>query len=104
MVDMKRFENDINGVSSYWNDLMPTMTCEECGELIQALSKYLRVKKMHTMSEPTSVSATTINKAIFNITDEIGDLYISLGAIQKYLGISDEAVYGRIEYKLNKKY
>ena len=102
MVDMNRFENDIYGVKSFWGDLMPTMTCEECGELIQAISKFLRASRMYACEE--NPYNERLGKTVDNITDEIGDLYISLGALQKYLNISDEAVYGRIEEKLNKKY
>lgn len=102
MVDMNRFENDIYGVKNFWNDLMPTMTCEECGELIQAISKFLRASRMYACEE--NPYNERLGETVKHMIEEIGDMYICLAALQKYFNISDEDVYGRIEEKLNKKY
>ena len=37
-------------VAYYWNEDMPMMTMEECGELVKALSKYV---------EPFSIASST---------------------------------------------
>ncbi len=90
---MKRqdFINKCDEVQKYWGNKMPMMLMEESGELIQAISKYERDKNANTRQ---------------NLIDEIGDMYISLMAIQLQYetDISPEEVEKRIEKKLNKKY
>lgn len=93
------FVDKCNEVQYYWGERMPMMVMEEAGELIQAISKYERKNGVREVSQ--------------NLIDEIGDMYISLMALQLQLNEKIEAELGdtvgnliekRIEEKLNKKY
>ena len=74
MVDFKIFCNDI---ANYWSDKMSMLTCEECGELIKAISKY----------ERENGSAQVIEDLI----NEMGDVIISIFSL---------AARYRIDYRL----
>lgn len=79
-------------VSEFWGDRMPMMVMEEAAELIQAISKYERDKSDDTRK---------------NLVDEIGDMWISLMALQYHYdedGTMADDIDKRIETKLNKKY
>ena len=93
---MDAYTKQIQDVADHWDDKMPMMCMEECGELIQALSKYER-QDFNGYPEVEDIYRQ-------NIIDEIGDMYISLKAIMYHYGISTEKVVERIDYKLNKKY
>lgn len=74
-------------VAAYWGDKMPMMAMEECGELIQAISKYERL--------------SSGNEAL---TDEIGDVFISCMALLNHYGIDCDTIDARIKKKLAKRY
>jgi len=63
-------------------------TVEECAELIVALQKYVNRTPQPGMVE--------------NILDEIADVEMMLGQMRLVLGISDEALRERIEYKFER--
>ena len=63
-------------------------TVEECAELIVALQKY--------------VNRTPQPDRLENILDEIADVEMMLGQMRLVLGISDEALRERIEYKFER--
>lgn len=83
-------EEEIKGVSEYWKDLMPMMAMEEAGELIQAISKYIRKGDLNDRRQ--------------DLIDEIGDMYISLEAIMRTFEIDTKEVEERIKNKLSKTY
>ena len=99
-LSLENFES----VANYWNDKMPMKTMEECGELIQSLSKY---ECFLDRSHPDMNSETIYEKAEIlrdKVIEEIRDVYISLEAIKILYGIDDNELNGEIEKKLNKKY
>jgi NTP pyrophosphatase (non-canonical NTP hydrolase) len=63
-------------------------TVEECAELIVALQKY--------------VNRTPQPGTVENILDEIADVEMMLGQMRLVLGINDEALRERIEYKFER--
>lgn len=75
-------------VADHWGNKMPMLLMEECGELIQAVSKYEREG----------------SKRRDNLLEEIRDMYISLEAIKYLYSIDDNEINDLIEKKLNKKY
>ena len=85
------FKASCRSVQEYWDSIigMNYATIEEAAELIQSITKYDKNPSDNNLQ---------------NIIDEIGDMYISLKAIQYHYNISDEDINKRIDKKLNKKY
>lgn len=79
----------IKSVADFWGEKMPMMCMEECGELIQAISKV----------ERKGLNADTRK----NLKEEIRDNYISLMAIQQHYNITDAEIKEMISMKLNVK-
>ena len=98
-MNMLEIARKTNEVSEYWGNLMPMMVMEEAGELIQAISKYERTLAKNGTEEDQS-------KARKNLIDEIGDMWISLMALQSHYedGTWGDLIDSRIKEKLNKKY
>ena len=63
-------------------------TVEECAELIVALQKYVNRTPQPGMVE--------------NVLDEIADVEMMLGQMRLVLGIDDDALRKRIEYKFER--
>ena len=63
-------------------------TVEECAELIVALQKY--------------INRTPKPDAVENIIDEIADVEMMLAQMRLVLGINDDTLRKRIEYKFEK--
>lgn len=85
-------DKELNGVWKFWGeDVMPMMAMEECGELIQAISKYKR--------EPTAKRAEELKK-------EMADVTIALEALIRMwnLQFGAEELRELMEKKLSKKY
>ena len=81
-------------VGEYWGDMMPMMAMEECGELIQAISKLKRAERKNK---------TTLGLKQ-NLVEEIGDVMISCMALLSQEDIDVDMVEAYVEMKLNKKY
>lgn len=73
----------------HWGDKYPVMACEECGELIQAISKLVR--------KDTPVRREAV-------VEEMGDVIIAVEILCKYFGIDPEDVQERIDYKMSLKH
>ena len=106
-------------VQKFWGDQMPKMAMEEAAEFIKALSKYERALAEHksVLEKPEEedpnvqmymVKSTEdmVANAKHNLIDEIGDMWITLMAIQcRYEdGTWADAIDKRIEEKLSRKY
>ena len=91
-------------VASHWNELMPMMTMEECGELIQAISKYERFSVSSHPDMDRIAIEDKFDKFRNNLIEEIRDVYISLEALKIFYSIDDNELNSMIEKKLNKKY
>ena len=83
-------------VAEYWGDKMPMMAMEECGELIQAISKFER--KDRKVFEPIEAEAYTDQAR--NLIIEMGDVLISIAALINLYGIPADDVNDYIDDKL----
>lgn len=69
---------------------------EECGELIQATSKYMRFQE-------ESYALTVDWTYLQNVIEEIADVEVMLDEIKHLLNISDEAIEAIKERKVNRQ-
>lgn len=94
-------------VEKYWGDLMPMMAMEEAAEFSQAVSKLERIRKRLDECQSEDIDPDDFDEFIEarrHLSEEIGDLMISVKAIQYTFTISDSSILHRIEEKLSKKY
>lgn len=85
---MKIDKNKVSDVRKHWGSRMPMMTMEECGELIQALTKHERKQTDETLD---------------HVVEEIRDMYICLEALKGYFDIEDKKLEQLIDQKLSTK-
>ena len=125
-------EKEINRAAMYKEKLATKITVEEMGELIQAISKNLRLKdcltelddKMYRLNEEYNEGFVdykyykekrlTIQDTYYakekeykaardNLAEEMGDVLItSLFWIQKVFGVEDKEIIKQLEYKINR--
>ncbi len=76
---------------------------EECAELIQAVSKYYRFRNSKNTRDEILTSTEDSNMLIQHIVEEIADVEIMLEQIKILLNISNEAVEGIKEKKINRQ-
>ena len=106
-MELEEMREKCIGVQLHWGKKMPIMVMEEAGELIQAISKLMRVvydSELDVIKDASNKDLIKIGKAKKALTDEIGDMYIALMALEEQLKISDRDIEARIVEKLNKKY
>lgn len=90
-------------IANWWGDKYPLMACEECGELMQAVSKVER-------SNPERKSRYTMNYQVKdedlreNLIKELADVAIAIEVLSYRYDITDEELNLAIKAKLNKKY
>lgn len=80
-------------VNDHWESRMPLMACEECGELIQAISKLER--KLYA-KKPYDLEYQ-------NLVEEIGDLFITVGALMNRYCITPEEISKAMDDKLSEE-
>lgn len=85
---MRISKNKIKDVVNHWRTKMPMMAMEECGELIQAISKYERKGDENTLR---------------NLKEEIRDMYITLECLLYWYDIDEEEIKRLIDHKLDVK-
>lgn len=95
MVDEEKVTNNLK----YWGDLFPMMAMEECGELIQAISKMERFKSGHL---PKYADHEMSYKD--NLLEEIRDVYMVLATLQVLYDIKNTDVQKSINEKLDRTY
>lgn len=125
-------EEEINRAANYKEELATKITVEEMGELIQAISKNLRLKdcleelddKMYRLDEEYNEGFVdykyykekrlTIQDVYYakekeykaardNLAEEMGDVLItSLFWMQKVFGVEDKEIIKHLEYKINR--
>lgn len=125
-------EKEINRAARYKEELATKITVEEMGELIQAISKNLRLKdcleelddKMYRLDEEYNEGFVdykyykekrlTIQDVYYakekeykaardNLAEEMGDVLItSLFWMQKVFGVEDKEIIKHLEYKINR--
>ena len=88
-------------VANHWTFRMPMMAMEECGELIQAISKF---ERSSTFRETDNDKFVWDGTKIENIIEEMADVFISCSALCHQYGISEDDIIEAIEKKLQKKY
>jgi len=79
-------------VGYYGADAQSMQTCEECAELIQAVSKLSR-----------SDTNTKFVERIKNLTEEIADVRIMMSQLMQLYGIPEPEVSERIDEKLKRQ-
>ena len=125
-------EKEINRAAKYKEELATKITVEEMGELIQAISKNLRLKdcleelncKMESLDIESDLGEIdyktykerrlTIQDVYYakekeykaardNLAEEMGDVLItSLFWMQKVFGVEDKEIIKQLEYKINR--
>lgn len=125
-------EEEINRAAIYKKELATKITLEEMGELIQAISKNLRLKdcleelncKMKSLDIESDLGEIdyktykerrlTIQDVYYakekeykaardNLAEEMGDVLItSLFWMQKVFGVEDKEIIKHLEYKINR--
>ena len=88
-------------VASHWTFRMPMMAMEECGELIQAISKFERNSEFR---ETNSEQFVWAGHKLENVIEEMADVFISCSALCHQYGISEDDIIEAIEKKLQKNY
>lgn len=91
MINEERLEK-ISEIGKYWAEQMPMMAMEECGELIQAISKCERAR------------IPNFDETRQNLIEEMGDVIISIYALADWYLITPEDICDYIDTKINTKY
>jgi hypothetical protein len=118
-MNMFQIARECDKVQKFWGDMFPMMAMEEASEFIQAVSKYERAlldhkhmlekepeKDQEAQKYMIKQSKEAVKLFEQNLIDEIGDMWISLMALQSRYddGTWADRIDERIEKKLNKKY
>ena len=85
-------------IAHYGEDAQSIIHCEECAELIQAISKMRRVKKEYLEGRVDDDS-----EAYYNLVEECADVLICLEQIQEMYGISDQEMQMMIDKKVTRQ-
>lgn len=94
-----RQDKIIRETVNIYGDKQYMTAVEEMAELMQSISKYLRIN----YSGCDDVSQTQ-KEAINNITAEMADVYIILEELQVMLGIKNGDIHAVIDKKLNRQF
>jgi NTP pyrophosphatase (non-canonical NTP hydrolase) len=86
---MVNYMDEIKKVAAHWGDRMPMMAMEECGELIQAISKDERYRNTFTEEK---------------LLEEMADVVISICALMELRELEPTDLQEKIDAKLSKKY
>lgn len=76
---------------------------EECAELVQAVNKYYRFRNSKNSRDEILTSTEDSNMLIQHIVEEIADVEIMLEQMKVLLNLSDEAVEGVKNIKVNRE-
>lgn len=80
-------------VNDHWGCRMPLMACEECGELIQAVSKM----------ERRLFAKKPFDDEYENLVEEIGDVFITMGALMNHYCITADEIVKAMNDKLTEE-
>lgn len=83
------YRDEFKKVKDHWGYRMPMMLMEECGELIQAVSKDQR---KHTVETQEAVLT------------EMADVIISIGGLMAQMELEPTDLFDHIDRKLMKRY
>lgn len=85
---------DINKIVNYFGNKTPIVAMEECGELIQAISK---------MERDELAKCPGVNNSIKdNLIEELADVYICIEMLGDYYGISSDVFWSMVEQKIQR--
>jgi len=90
-------------VSKNWTFRMPMMAMEECGELIQAISKFERSSEFRETMTSNDGKFVWNGPQIENVIEEMADVFISCSALCHQYGISEEDIVEEIEKRLYRR-
>ena len=82
-------------IDRYGLDHQLLQLTEECGELIQATSKYWRAKEEYGQAE--------IYMAETDLKEEIADVLVLVDQIFHRLGVDEEEVHQKMAYKIDRQ-
>lgn len=99
-VDIKKVES----VVDFWGERIPIMTCEECGELIQAISKVQRKLPRTLDVDISDLMLKGMGLDFRNVETEAADVIISVLTLCIYYNIPLDVIEKRVDEKLNKIY
>ena len=98
MIDKTEIQDKIIEETVYLHGDKQYMTAvEEMAELMQALSKYLRI-------EYSCDDNARLREPINNITEEMADVYVMLEQLQLMLNIKNADIQSVIDKKLNRQF
>ena len=84
-------------VNLHWGNRMPLMAAEECGEFVQAVSKLERKLYAHLQSPIECVDE------LDHLAEEMGDVFIVIGALANRYGILATDIEEAITSKLSEE-
>lgn len=84
-------------VADIYNAKQLIVAMEECAELIQAISKYLRL-----LGDGQPIACDKVPGAYENIAEECADVLIMIEQLRWVIGISDEHLSKMIDKKLER--
>lgn len=96
-MDLYEIRDISKPISEHWGeDILPMIVAEECGELVQAVSKYYR-NLYFTGNENPDLKQ--------HIIEEMGDAFLTIMALTWSCKIDPDDIWKRIQYKaqLNKE-
>lgn len=94
-----RQDKIIRETVNIYGDKQYMIAVEEMAELMQAISKYLRID-----NSGCSDAARIQKEAINNITAEMADVYVMLEQLQLMLNIKNADIQSVIDKKLNRQF
>ena len=100
-INTDNVKSKIKEVADHWGAMMPMMTMEECGELIQAISKLERCGGTTWLN---NVNSHYVNEYRQQVIKEIADVNIAMNALMVHYGIDAREVAIAIGNKLLKDY
>ena len=89
----KELKAQTRSVNDHWGCRMPLMACEECGELIQAVSKL----------ERKLFAKKPFDEEYDHLKEEIGDVFITMGALMNHYCIDPDDITKAMDDKLSQE-
>lgn len=100
LADLKRLTESVN---EHWDTRMPLMAAEECGEFVQALSKMQRWFYTNPNGVWESVEKKSFQDLKAHLVEEMGDVFIVIGALMNRYDISPDDIRNAVKGKLSEE-
>lgn len=93
----------VNSISLHGRLCKSLISMEECGELIQAISKLARTEADAVREGMNPKTAPDAAKHLDNLVEEVADVLICIQMLQLMYGFTDEEIEGWIIYKIKRQ-